>query len=258
VVIGRTRTAARSQVGDGVTADGSAAVGGFAPSTHAFAFANVFPRRPVLRVALPGLGRIPIGDASRGLCGGMIYTVRDLFEAGLRPPPETVPPAEDSPLYGYIVRRLFDSFDIPTGVARFYRLMASPDADSARTAPPSRGLGRVTAVDEWPRVRLDLDRGVLSPLGVIVPRSLDPFQLGINHQVLAYAYTQTGTGVTLRVYDPNTPPERGDDVTLSFDVARPGTGMPISHNLTIGGRPVRGFFRSRYRFRSPRGVFREA
>jgi hypothetical protein len=241
-----------------MVADGTAAVDGFAPSTHAFAFTNDFPRRPVLRVPVPGLGRLPIGDASCGLCGGMIYAVRDLFEAGLPVPPGTRPPAEDSPLYGYIVRRLFDSFDIPTGVARYYRLMASPDADVVRAVLPLRGLGRVSAVDEWPRIRLDIDRGVLCPLGVIVPHSIDPFQLGINHQVLAYAYVQTGASVTLRVYDPNTPTDRGDDVTISFDVSRPGAGMPISHNLSVGGRPVRGFFRSRYRFRSPRAVLTEA
>lgn len=233
-------------------ADGTAAVDGFAPSTHAFAFTNDFPRRPVLRIPLPGpLPPIPLGDASRGLCGGMIYTVRDLYEAGLPPPPDLTPPAEDSPLYAYIVRRLFDSFDLPAGVVRYYQLMASPDADVAHSVLSLRGIGRISAVDEWPRIRLDIDQGVLSPLGVIVPRSLDPFQLGINHQVLAYAYTQNRGSVTLRVYDPNTPTERGDDVVISFDVARPGSGMPIRHNLSIGGRPVRGFFRSRYRFRSP-------
>jgi hypothetical protein len=226
-------------------------VDGFAPSTHGFGFTNDFPRQPVLRMPLAGLGRIGLGDASRGLCGGMIYAVRDLFEAGLAPPPDTSPPAADTPLYRYIVRRLFDSFDLPGGVARYYQLMAGPDADVVRPVLPLRGIGRVSAIDEWPRIRLDIDQGVLSPLGVIVPRSVDPFQLGINHQVLAYAYTQVRHSVTLRVYDPNTPTERGDDVTISFDVGRPGAGMPISHTLSIGDRSVRGFFRSRYQFHSP-------
>ncbi|WP_131764835.1 hypothetical protein [Candidatus Protofrankia californiensis] len=231
--------------------DAHAAVDGFLPSNQALPFTNDFPRQPVLKIRIPGIGRVAIGDASRGLCGGMVYTTRDLFEAKLLPPAVKEPPSPGSSLYRYIVRRLFDSFDIPRGVARFYRLMATPDADTARSSLTLRGAGRITVVNEWPRVRLDLDRGVLSPLGVITLRSYDPFQLGHNHQVLAYAYEQRQTAVTLRVYDPNTPLDRADAVTLSFDVARPSGPVPITHNLAIGGRPVRAFFRTGYRWTNP-------
>ncbi|WP_322756376.1 hypothetical protein [Frankia sp. Cas3] len=231
--------------------DAHAAVEGFRPSSNGLPFTNDFPRQPVLKINLPGVGPVPIGDASRGLCGGMIYTTRDLFEAKLTPPVLKEPPAPDSPLYRYIVRRLFDSFDIPRGVARYYQLMATPDADTTRSSLTLRGSGRITVVNEWPRVRLDLDRGVLAPLGVITLRSYDPFQLGSSHQLLAYAYEQRRTAVTLRVYDPNTPVERADDVTLSFDVAYPTGPVPIAHNLAIGGRRVRAFFLSRYRWANP-------
>ncbi|WP_131747708.1 hypothetical protein [Frankia sp. Cppng1_Ct_nod] len=231
--------------------DARAAVDGFLPSSQGLPFTNDFPRQPVIKINIPGVGQVPIGDASRGLCGGMIYVTRDLFEAKLPQPALKEPPPLDSPLYRYIVRRLFDSFDVPRGVARYYQLMATPDADAAWSSLTLRGAGRITIVNEWPQIRLDIDRGVLSPLGVITLHSYDPFQLGHNHQVLAYAYEQQRTAVTLRVYDPNTPLDRADDVTLSFDVTRPTGPVPIMHNLAIGGRPVRAFFRTRYRWTNP-------
>ncbi|CUU54958.1 hypothetical protein Ga0074812_10436 [Parafrankia irregularis] len=255
-----------------------AAVSNFQPSSHAFAFTNAFPRQPVLRVPVPGLGSIPIGDASRGLCGGMIYAVRDMFEFGVAPPAVATPPDPDSPLYRYIVRRLFDSFDGPRGVLRYYRLMSSADADTDLVRGWLRLPGATSAsvAREWPHIRHDLDRGLLSPLGIITTRSADPMRLGLNHQVLAYAYEQRGRRVTLRVYDPNTPRWQSDDVTLSFDVLSavpdtaprahlsprtgisPRTPLPpvppagIEHTIAIGGRPVRAFFRSRYRRTDPR------
>lgn len=271
-------------VGDGTMRDGtarersggrSAAVPGFLPSTHAFGFTNSFPRQPVLRIPVVGLGTVPIGDASRGLCGGMIYAVRDMFEFGVAPPEITSPPAAGTALYRYIVRRLFDSFDIPRGVYRYYRLTSAADTDLPRGPLTRPGVGRISVDREWPRIRLDLDRGLLCPLGVITVHSADPLRLGLNHQVLAYAYEQRGNRVRLRVYDPNTPRARSDDVTLSFDITPPlevpfprpaapphGTtpGIPatsaapvaIEHTISIGGRPVRAFFRSRYRRVDPR------
>ena len=44
---------------------------------------------PNVEIDLPGGATIPIGDAASSLCGGMAYTVRDLFEAGLAPPAVT-------------------------------------------------------------------------------------------------------------------------------------------------------------------------
>ena len=63
---------------------------------------------------MPGLGSLAIGDASNGLCGGMVYTVRDMFLTPDLPPVEaTTPPAEGTPLFKYIVDRLLASFDLP-------------------------------------------------------------------------------------------------------------------------------------------------
>jgi hypothetical protein len=231
--------------------DAYAAVDGFRPSVNGLPFTNNFPRQPMLNMDLPGVGRIPVGDASRGLCGGMIFTTRDFFEAKLTPPALKKPPPPDSSLYRYIVRRLFDSFDVPRGVARYYQLMATPDTDTTRSSLMLRGSGRITVVDEWPRIRHELDRGVLTPLSVITLRSYNPVHIGANHQLLAYAYEQRRTAVTLHVYDPNTALDQADDVTLSFDVTYPTGPVPITHNLAIDGRPVRAFFLARYRWANP-------
>ncbi|EIV94951.1 hypothetical protein [Frankia sp. QA3] len=267
------------------------AVPGFLPGGSAFRFTNSFDVQPLLALRLPGMPwGIGIGDASRGLCGGMIFAVRDLFEAGIAAPPDAEPPRRGSPLYGYLVRRLLASFDLPRGVARYYGLMRGADAyprprtgvawwpgtsrpdrrgstsdrpGSALGRPGSAlgrlGVGRRSLADEWPRIRLDLDSGRLAPIGIITVHSADPLQLGLNHQVLAYAYTQVDTAVTLRVYDPNTPLERADDVTMSFDLADAGGGaqaVRITHSIAIGGRPVRAFFHSRYRWADPRPALR--
>lgn len=260
-------TSSTAEAGDDDGGVRVSAVAGFLPSVAAFRFTNSFVPEPLFTVGLcrsrsgpaaarPGAvtltaGRLGIGDASRGLCGGMIFAVRDLFEAGLEPPADAVAPRAGSPLYAYLVRRLFESFDIPRGVARYYQLMRGPDADQATGILVRPGVGRASVVDEWPRIRLDLDSGLLSPLGIVTLRSSDPRQLGLNHQVLAYAYAQRGTSVTLRVYDPNTPSDRADDVTLTFDLADPAGPVPIRHSIAIGGRPVRAFFRGRYRWKDP-------
>lgn len=237
------------------------AVPGFLPSTSAFRFTNSFAVQPLLRARAPALGwSLSLGDASRGLCGGMIFAVRDLFEAGMSPPSDEAPPRHGSPLYAYLVRRLFDSFDLPRGVARYHALMRGPDA--TLTVGQRLGVAARSLADEWPRIRLDLDAGRLSPLGLVTVRATDPRQLGLNHQVLAYAYDQAGTVVTLRVHDPNTPVDQADDVTVTFDLAdaasitATATGRTIrppriDHSIAIGGRPVRAFFRTRYRWTDP-------
>ena len=228
------------------------AVTGFLPSACAFQFTNSFPRQPVLVVSVPGIGDVPIGDASNGLCGGMVFAVRDLHEAGVSPPSTRIPPERDTPLYKYIVRRLFDSFDLPGGVARYLQYMTAPDADTDLGMFTRRGIAHATIVDEWPRIRYDLDRGILCPLGVVTVHSLDPRMLGRNHQVLAYGYTMSGTRLRINVYDPNTPPEDADDVYIELDLSHPRRVTPVAHTISIGTLPVRGFFRESYRFTDPR------
>ena len=72
---------------------------------------------------------------------------------------------------------------------------------------------------EWPAIRTELDGGQLSILGLVKVIGLDPKQLALNHQVVAYGYDLEGTTVTLRIYDPNHADD--EEVTLQFDTADP-------------------------------------
>ena len=215
-------------------------VQGFLPSTSGFRFANSFPHVPVLEVGAGGI-RLGIGDAANGLCGGMIFAARDLFEAGFTPPSDTEPPSRGSALFAYVVRRLFHSFDLPVGPARYMAWMVLP-ADDGRLG--IRGLAFRSVRREWPRIKRDLDRGVLSPVGLVRVRSANPLELGRNHQVLAYGYDlneRSGT-VAIRVYDPNHP--SADGLALRFALM-PGPDWKVAY--ITGELPVRGFFRTRFR-----------
>jgi hypothetical protein len=222
----------------------SVRVPGFLPSTRGLHFPNSFPHVPNLEIHLPGGQTLPIGDAANGLCGGMAYTVRDLFEAALPPPALTRAPG-DGPLFRYVADRLLDSLSLPFGPATYLKLMhpTLPDGDLAMVHGRAWRMVRL----EWPAVRGDLDRGVLSPLGLVKVKSRDPRDLGANHQVLAYGYDLDGTRLTLRLYDPNHPDN--DEVTLSLDTGRPRRPTPVTSSH---GGPVWCFFRTTYRFKDPR------
>jgi hypothetical protein len=115
------------------------AVPNFVASRDSLPFTNDWPSQPDLVISLPLPGRaasLRIGDASNGLCGGMVYAVRDFFEAGI-PVPAGPRPAAGTPLYRYIVSRLFDSFDIPGGVLKYYGWMNLPDADQSLLGWPA-------------------------------------------------------------------------------------------------------------------------
>ncbi len=209
----------------------SARVAGFRPSTCGFRFANCFLPQPLFRVPLAGLGQLRLGDASRGLCGGMVFAARDYFERGSPPPLDRQPPDHGSPLFGYLVRRLLHSFDLPWGPLRYYRWMAARDGT----------LMRHTVAQQWPRVRRELDAGRLAALGLIRPQSRNPLRLGENHQVLAWGYglDEASGSLLIAVYDPNHAGR--DDVTLALNLREPG------RLLSATGEPFRGFFHTPYR-----------
>jgi hypothetical protein len=209
----------------------SARVPGFLPSTSGFRFANCFLPQPLFRVPLAGLGHLRVGDASRGLCGGMVFAARDFFERGGPPPDDRAPPDLGSPLFGYLVRRLFHSFDLPWGPPRYYRWMTAGDGP----------LMRHTVALHWPRVRRELDAGRLAALGLIRLRSRNPLRLGENHQVLAWGYglDEASGSLSIAVYDPNHAGR--DDVTLAVNLREPA-GI-----LSATGESFRGFFHTPYR-----------
>ncbi len=228
----------------------SRSVPGFLPSTSGFRFANAFPPAPVRYIGIPGVISIPIGDASNGLCGGMVFAARDYFEKKRPPPDETTAPGK-GPLFDYLCDRLFDSFALPLGPARYLQLMSPLVSDGetiwSRMGVPPHGRAWQTVRDEWPKVRADIDAGRPSPLGLIKVKSKDPRQLKQHHQVLAYGYDLEGTALKLRLYDPNKPGRV--DVTLSLNVADPSHPIAITTSPSSG--PVYAFFRVTYAAKSP-------
>ena len=81
------------------------------------------------------------------------------------------------------------------------------------------------------------------PLGLIRIKSLNPGDLGHNHQVMAYGYRLTGSNVILRIYDPNHPSD--DTVTINLSLA--STGEPVHADYSVqDGKPIYAIFRTNY------------
>lgn len=228
-------------------------VPGFLPSTSGLHFHNRWPHVPArtFRVRFAGFSAdIPIGDASGGLCGGMVFAVMDLFERKLTPPAGPANPPPTSAAFDYLGERLFDSFgDLDHGAygGRYYEWMLRPD----RTRFMRQGTVDLTLRESLPAVRARIDGGRLAPLGLVraavrnplaIRRSLQ--DLGLNHQVLAYGYDAADSRVTLHIYDPNWPDR--DDVRLACDLRR-GAERPFAYSTGAREGPaMRGFFLSHY------------
>ncbi|MDQ1359476.1 MAG: hypothetical protein QOG44_3849 [Acidimicrobiaceae bacterium] len=216
----------------------------FLPSVNGLRFVNSWPNEADIVVKVPGIGKVVIGSASKGLCGGMVFTVLDVYWAG-GPPLLNPQPHSGDPLFGHVVKRLFDSWNLPWGAMKYYQWMTLRDEDVGTRFARLRGLGWRTVVDEWPAIRSDLDAGRPSPLGLVTVKSPNPAQLGRNHQVLAYGYDLLGDQLTIKVYDPNVELDTGDGIRISLRLDRPGDGIAIAHNVGIRDQ-IRGFFRVSY------------
>lgn len=229
---------------------------GFLPSTRGLHFANSWPSGPTVRLGPLDPRWVGIGDASGGLCGGMCFVVRDLWESGVEPPPDRTPPANGSPCFRHVVRRQVQSLDWLRLPIRFY-------LRSAFTAGPATAVGRVlgavmgrlvgrgsgaaaTVEREVPAIRADLEAGALSNVGLIRAASLDPRRLTMNHQVVAYGLDESPDRLAVRIYDPNHPDR--DDVELRVDLDAAGRPIALAQST---GEPLQAFFRYGYRFVDP-------
>lgn len=224
----------------------------FLASRDGFAFHNSWPSQPAVVLNTP-FGKVNVGNARGGLCGGMVFAALDYWHADRVPPTEQ--PAQGSPLYAFLVRRIVDSWHVPAGIAQYYQWMGLPDGDDGfsafgRRVVVERGLAWRTVRLQWPQIKRDLDRGVPCGLGLVTVASRAVKDLGQNHQVLAYGYDAAPERVTVRVYDPN----RGqdDEVAISFDPRSPTRPTTFEHNLGTS-HPVRGFFRVAYSPVAPPG-----
>jgi hypothetical protein len=215
----------------------SVRVPSFLPSTSGFRFSNSFPPGiPVTTISIPGVGAIPVGDASNGVCGGMVYAAMDLFLAQPRllPPATTSAPAGGSTLMNYILARLIDGFALQAGARsnalRYVDFMSTLDHDTW----VSRGIPSIIANYEWPQIKADIDAGRPSPIGLVGGVWVWPTNIAAKidmlhhcHCVLAYGYDlDDASNLTLLVYDPNDP--GADDSTIEMSLANPTHTTPIS------------------------------
>ncbi len=221
----------------------------FLPSRNGLHYANSWPHEPDLKIQTPA-GQIAIGDAANGLCGGMAFAVRDLFEAHRLPPATHTNPEDDSPAFNFIVKRLIDSFNLPLGVAEYYAWMNYPTHD---TWIGPEGLSHRTIGDSMPALRQTIDSGHPCPLGLVCIHSTNPGDLGQNHQVLAYGYEDDGPTTTVWVYDPNWPDR--DDVTISFDHTNPDHTTTFAYSTH--DHNVLGFFTVGYGAVDPSDLFED-
>jgi hypothetical protein len=227
---------------------GMSAVAGFLPSTHAPLFPNgPWPAGLTFTIRLAG-GPVLSLDASRwGLCGGMAFLTRDLFEAR-RPQPRGCDPSR-IPLA--LAQNLLDrQVDSVKGPATLRRWGAATWQRDHETRLWSRGLAQ-TAVAECPNIMRDIDAGRLCPIGLVAARRWIPWDVFQNHVVLVWGYECDGDRVTLYTYDSNFPGR--DDITIRVDLRSSGRDMQITTNGTCGPKVgcIRGFFRVPYRYADP-------
>jgi hypothetical protein len=225
----------------------------FSPSANGLHFDNHWPDEALIRlIKMPDpFGDITIGNASNGICGGMTYAVADYYNAGQLPPPQTTNPAGiGDPLFDYLVSRLIDSFDLPSGALEYYQYMDAAYPDTPRVDAVGRAW--VMAHEGFPDVMASIDAGRPCPLGLIMIKSVSPTDLGHNHQVLAYAYQLIGSQATIWLYDPNS--TGSDSVTLTFDLSNPENPIHVTHNVNADG-PIYAFFSTSYSpVRAPGGI----
>jgi hypothetical protein len=218
----------------------------FLPSVNGLHFSNdTWPNEPDLKIA-----GIPIGNASKGLCGGMAFAVADLFAAGRLPPDGTENPPEGSGAFKFIVKRLIDSFNLPAGVAEYYEWMNLPtDNDDILGVIALVGTAQRTIDGQMPKLRRMIDHGHPCPLGLITVSSHNPMDLGQNHQVLAYKYEDDGSTTTVWIYDCDSPDD--DNVTITFQTSNPSKAKFVDST----GMTVRGFFAVPYTPANPSPLF---
>jgi hypothetical protein len=213
----------------------------FWPSAAGWKFSNsTWPSVPNSEINL-GLFTIPIGDASNGMCGGMVYSATDIFLAGQAIPAITTnPPALGDPYFDYISSRLYDSFHLPGGPLSTYITYMG-------TQYPAASRATVTLKEAIPRIRADIAAGWPSPIGLIgVISDSIISDLGKHHQVLAWSYRRDGQWITLGIYDPNMPLR--DDVQITID-AESSSVVSLSHNTSMSN--IFMFFHTGYTYSPP-------
>ena len=200
---------------------------GFRPSTQGFGFINRFP-------ALPKRERL-----FYGLCGGMCFAALDLLNAGRDLPADTDPPARNTRLFRYLVRRQIASFGRGGRyIPRYVLWMFLSDAEVQRRT-----------LIAYQDIETRLAAGEKIVLGLLYNSIRETLAVWENHQVLAYYGEAVNEGRTvIPIYDPNRP---GDDsgyllcqrVPVGEKNGKPLYGLMCEQqSARYKPSPVRGFF----------------
>jgi hypothetical protein len=190
----------------------------FTPQSRGLRFANSFPSEPDLELDLPHFGTVKLGDAAKGLCGGMSFTVADLYTRRSAPPEDPDPPDGGTERFNYLVRRQIDTLGEGRLPARFVFLMSPLRPVREGSAGIGHSRTYMMIHEEWPKIQADLDQGNLAMIGLVKTVSVDPRMLNKNHQVLAYGYDLDGSDLRLLILDPNIP---RTEIELRLDIADP-------------------------------------
>jgi hypothetical protein len=215
----------------------------FRPSQNAPLFHNgPWPQGTNLSVSIMGLPSVSIDTTQMGLCGGMSFLARDIFESGTPQLRQTDASTIPLQLAQHILARLVDSFD---GPATVHQWIAATQAQDHDTLVWGAGLFHRT-VAECPAIMSDIDAGILCPIGVVLVQSMAPWDVFQNHAELVWGYERFGDMLRLHTYDCNA--EGRDDIVIELDISSLTPAKPITTNGTAGPTAghIRGFFRLPY------------
>jgi hypothetical protein len=209
-------------------------VSGFKPSTNAPLFANgpwptgTSPLR---------FGVIALDTARMGLCGGMSFLARDIFENSTPQLRGRTASAIPVALANHILSRMLDSVANPYTVDTWSVLTKASDA-----------FVFAQTIGEIPSIIADVDNDILSPIGLVLVQSDLPWDVFQNHVVLVWGYEQKDDLLTLYTYDCNRPEK--DDITITLDIRSATPAKTITTKGTGGtgnaAGQIRGFFRLPY------------
>lgn len=199
----------------------------FSPQADGLKFINRFEIPDFLKLNLPLFPNSPlhITDIVYGLCGGMVFTALDYFNAGRTVPTYTNINDISLGLFYYLWKRQLTSLDHEV-IEKLFTWMLMDDLIVAQHV----------ANDEVPALRASLDKQSPVPLVLVRVKGItDPTH---NHQVLAVGYDldPDSQQMTVHLYDPNHPYE---NPTLSLNLSDPDHGIAISQST---GEALRGFF----------------
>lgn len=166
----------------------------FLPSKDGYAFRNPRPNPELSDFA----------NATSGRCGGMAYASVDHFLAGKRLSAADV---NDDFLKNRNNRSVLENF------SRFATWSVWPDVSDS---PLLNGVGELTRNEELPRLATALEEGPV-PIGLVRARGIG--EIGLNHQVVAYAIERKGDIAEVFVYDSCQP--LADDIKLVVDLTDP-------------------------------------